>query len=86
VVTEGLFGIEAASLRSFTIAPRLPKGWPRMALRHVRAFGVGEQGSGIDVATTRTARGQRVLVRLDGKVLLDQAWDGKAPLLVTLPD
>lgn len=86
VVTEGLFGIEAASLRSFTIAPRLPKGWPRMALRHVRAFGAGEQGAGIDIVTTRTARGQRVLVRLDGKVLLDQAWDGKAPLLVTLPD
>ncbi|MCE3264346.1 MAG: hypothetical protein K0R43_3425 [Pseudoduganella sp.] len=86
VVTEGLFGMEAASLRSFTIAPRLPKGWPRMALRHVRAFGAGEQGSGIDIVTTRTARGQRVLVRLDGKVLLDQAWNGKAPLLVTLPE
>jgi hypothetical protein len=88
VVTEGLFGIEAASLRSFTIAPRLPKGWPRMALRHMRAFGAGGDsgGDGIDIVTSRTQRGQRVLVRLDGKTLLDQAWDGKAPLLVTLPD
>ncbi|WP_426337382.1 hypothetical protein ACN9MY_11785 [Pseudoduganella sp. R-31] len=85
VMTEGLFGIEAASLRSFTIAPRLPHGWPRMALRHMRAFGAGEDGGGIDIVTTRTPRGQRVLVRLDGKILLDQAWDGKAPLLVTLP-
>lgn len=86
VITEGLFGIEAASLRSFTIAPRLPQGWPRMALRHVRAFGAGSEGSGIDIATTRTRRGQHVLVRHNGKVLLDQAWDGKAPLLVTVPE
>ncbi|KQV46674.1 hypothetical protein [Duganella sp. Root336D2] len=86
VVTEGLFGIEATSLRSFTVAPRLPQGWPRMALRHMRAFGAGEDGDGIDIVATRTPRGQRVLVRLDGQPLLDQAWDGKAPLLVTLPD
>jgi hypothetical protein len=85
VMTEGLFGIEAAGLRSFTIAPRLQQGWPRMALRHMRAFGAGEDGDGIDIVTTRMPRGQRVLVRLDGKTLLDQAWDGKAPLLVTLP-
>jgi len=84
VVTEGLFGIEPASLRSFTIAPRLPQGWPRMALRHMRAFGAGEDGDGIDIVTTRTPRGQRVLVRWNGKTLLDQHWDGKAPLLVTL--
>ena len=86
VVTEGLFGIEATSLRSFTIAPRLPKGWPRMALRHIRAFGAGDDGTGIDIVTTRIPRGQRVLVSLNGKTLLDQSWDGKAPLLVTLPD
>ncbi len=89
VVTEGLFGIEPASLRSFTVAPRLPRGWPRMALRHIRAFGAGngDDGSaGIDIVTTRTPRGQRVLVSLNGKTLLDQAWDGKAPLLVTVPE
>jgi len=86
VMTEGLFGIEATSLRSFTIAPRLPKGWPRMALRNMRAFGAGRDGSGIDIVTTRTQQGQRVLVRLNEKTLLDHAWDGKAPLLVTVPD
>jgi hypothetical protein len=89
VVTEGLFGIEATSLRSFTITPRLPQDWPRMALRHMRAFGAGAEGEGIDIVTTRAKpgqRGQHVLVRLNGKTLLDQAWDGKAPLLVTLPN
>ncbi|WP_374585198.1 hypothetical protein [Pseudoduganella sp.] len=89
VITEGLFGIEATSLRSFTIAPRLPQGWPRMALRHIRAFGAGTDGSGIDIVTTRAKGGkggQQVLVRHNGKTLLDQAWDGKAPLLVTVPE
>jgi len=92
VMTEGLFGIEPTGLRSFSFAPRLPKGWPRMALRRIRAFGAGEQGEGLELATTRvktTQPGQatqRVLVRLDGKTLLDRAWDGKAPLQVTLPD
>ncbi|RFP15492.1 hypothetical protein D0T25_19355 [Duganella sp. BJB488] len=89
VMTEGLFGIEPTGLRSFSFAPRLPKGWPRMALRRIRAFGAGEQGEGLELATTRLKPGQatqRVLVRLDGKTLLDRAWDGKAPLQVALPD
>lgn len=89
VVTEGLFGIEPTGLRSFSFAPRLPKGWPRMALRRIRAFGAGDQGEGLDLVTTRLRPGQpaqRVLVRLDGKTVLDRAWDGKAPLQVMLPD
>ena len=89
VMTEGLFGIEPTGLRSFSFAPRLPKGWPRMALRRIRAFGAGGQGEGLDLVTTRLRPGQpaqRVLVRLDGKTVLDQAWDGKAPLQVTLPN
>ncbi|MYN19152.1 hypothetical protein GTP81_20580 [Rugamonas sp. FT107W] len=89
VMIEGLFGIEPTGLRSFSFAPRLPKGWPRMALRRIRAFGAGGQGEGLELATTRLKPGQptqRVLVRLDGKTLLDRAWDGKAPLQVALPD
>lgn len=39
VFTEGLFGIRPAGLRSFTVTPRLPDGWPSMALRKVHAFG-----------------------------------------------
>ncbi|MES2163068.1 MAG: hypothetical protein V4476_18075 [Pseudomonadota bacterium] len=89
VMTEGLFGIEPTGLRSFSFAPRLPKGWPRMALRRIRAFGAGDQGEGLDLVTTRLRPGrpeQRVLVRLNGKTVLDQAWNGKAPLQVTLPN
>lgn len=89
VMTEGLFGIEATGLHSFSFAPRLPKGWPRMALRRIRAFGAAGTGEGLDVVTTRLHPGrpaQRVLVRLDGKTLFDKAWDGKAPLQITLPE
>jgi hypothetical protein len=39
IFIEGLFGIRPTGLRSFDCTPRLPKDWPSMALRHVRAFG-----------------------------------------------
>ena len=39
IYTEGLFGIRPTGLRTFDCTPRLPQGWPSMALRHVRAFG-----------------------------------------------
>jgi hypothetical protein len=39
VFTEGLFGITPTGFASFTCRPRLPRGWKRMALRSVAAFG-----------------------------------------------
>lgn len=39
VITEGLFGFTPTGFRRFTLSPRLPKAWPRMSLRRVRAFG-----------------------------------------------
>lgn len=39
VFTEGMFGIVPTGLNSFECTPWLPKAWPRMALRDVRAFG-----------------------------------------------
>ena len=39
VFTEGLFGIVPTGLDSFDCTPWLPREWPRMALRDVRAFG-----------------------------------------------
>ena len=38
IITEGLFGILPSGLDRFRCTPRLPDGWPRMALRSVRAF------------------------------------------------
>lgn len=39
VITEGLFGIRPTGLHSFSLTPRLPEKWERMALREIRAFG-----------------------------------------------
>ena len=38
IFTEGLFGMRPTGLDRFRCTPRLPDGWPRMALRSVRAF------------------------------------------------
>ncbi|MFZ6819410.1 hypothetical protein [Undibacterium sp. Ji22W] len=102
-ITEGLFGIEPTGLRSFKMTPRLPKAWPAMALKNIRAFGVGatmgvnkdvaiggDTQQGLDIITTRNkvgkASGQRVQVRLYGKTLFDQRWDGKQAITIQLPE
>ena len=38
IVTEGLFGIRPAGLRSFDLTPGMPSVWERMSLRSIRAF------------------------------------------------
>ncbi len=68
IFTEGLFGIRPTGFRSFELTPRLPAGWDRMALRHVRAF-----GSDFDVVVERDVEaGQeqlRATVLSGGKVV-----------------
>lgn len=67
IITEGLFGIRPTGLKSFTLTPRLPKDWPEMALKNVRAFGgdfnisvVRAAGDKLTVTVT-TAAGRQVL-------------------------
>jgi hypothetical protein len=38
IYTGGMFGIRPTGLHSFDCTPRLPKEWPEMSLRHIRAF------------------------------------------------
>ncbi len=85
VVTEGLFGIEPLSLRSFSITPRLPRAWPKMALKNIRAFGANLAKEGIDIETQRSGKWQQVRVFLHGKLVLNQRWDGVKPIVVSLP-
>jgi len=63
IYTEGLFGIRPTGLRSFTCTPRLPKEWPDMALKHIRAF-----GSDFDLAVSRAGDKLQVQVLKDGKI------------------
>jgi len=66
VFTEGVFGIVPTGLDSFECTPWLPRAWPKMALRDVRAF-----GHAWDMVVERDGDQQRVTVRnsRDGKVI-----------------
>jgi hypothetical protein len=66
IFTEGLFGMRPTGLDSFRCTPRLPAGWPRMALRSVRAF-----NRTFDVVVERRDKGQHLSVIQDGKNVAD---------------
>ena len=65
VFTEGLFGIIPTGLASFECTPWLPKAWPRMALRDLRAF-----GRSWDLLVERDGDQQKVTVTSGGKTVL----------------
>ncbi|MEI7946502.1 MAG: hypothetical protein WCJ02_07390 [bacterium] len=65
VFTEGMFGIVPTGLNSFECTPWLPKDWPKMALRDIRAF-----GRAWDLLVERDGALQKVTVSEGGKVLL----------------
>jgi len=77
-VTEGLFGIEPTGFKSFTIQPRLPKGWDHMSLQHVRAF-----QKDLDIIVSRAGQKEKIVVAAGGS-LKTYMWDGKQPLAITL--
>ncbi len=65
VFTEGMFGIVPTDLDSFEFTPWLPKAWPKMALRDVRAF-----GRAWDLVVEREGEQQKVTVTNGGKTIL----------------
>jgi hypothetical protein len=65
VFTEGLFGIVPTGLDSFECTPWLPKAWPRMALRDLRAF-----GRSWDLVVEQEGDMQKVTVSSAGKTLM----------------
>ena len=65
VFTEGMFGIVPTGLDSFECTPWLPKAWPRMALRDLRAF-----GRAWDLVVERAGDQQKVTVRSRGKTVM----------------
>ena len=64
VFTEGMFGIVPTGLGSFNCTPWLPKEWPKMALRDLRAF-----GRSWDMVVERQGDGQKVTVTSGGKIV-----------------
>ena len=63
IVTEGLFGIRPAGLRSFDLTPGMPSAWERMSLRRIRAF-----VADFDISVGREVGGKlRITVMQAGK-------------------
>ena len=80
VFVEGLFGILPTGLDRFRCTPRLPEGWPHMALRSVRAF-----GHDFDLIVERAGAGVTVTVRMENKIVLERAVPANGSIDVVLP-
>jgi hypothetical protein len=80
VFTEGLFGILPTGLDRFRCISRLPRAWPRMALRSVRAF-----GRSWDLVVERHDARMRVTVDSAGKRVFDRTIAPGTPVEVVLP-
>jgi len=66
IFTEGIFGMLPTGLDRFRCTPRLPDGWPRMALRSVRAF-----NRNFDVVVERRGELQHLSVIQGGKTIAE---------------
>lgn len=66
IYMEGMFGIRPTGLHSFACTPRLPKDWPKMALRSIQAFGsdfdlvVSRAGDKLQVEIYQSRGGKRL--------------------------
>jgi len=67
VFTEGMFGIVPTGLDSFESTPWLPKDWPSMALRDIRAF-----GKSWDLVVERAGNLQKITVNHQGRPILSE--------------
>jgi hypothetical protein len=81
IFTEGLFGIRPTGLRSFSVQPRLPAGWDRMALRRVHAF-----GGLFDLVVTRSPKGLLIEVLRNGSAIFSRQLADGLPADVNLPN
>ncbi|MDB5910555.1 MAG: hypothetical protein JWP34_4669 [Massilia sp.] len=79
IYTEGLFGIRPTGFDSFHCTPRLPRGWDRMALRSVKAF-----GRDFDLEVERAGEG-KVTVSIGGRKLKTQTVPEGEEITLTLP-
>jgi hypothetical protein len=81
VFTEGMFGIVPTGLDSFECTPWLPKAWPRMALRDVRAF-----GRAWDLVVERDGNLQKVTVSSGGQTVMTGIGPAGKTYSLTFPN
>jgi len=80
IFTEGLFGLLPTGLDRFRCTPRLPDGWPRMALRSVRAF-----NRNFDVVVERRGEMQHLTIMQEGKTIAEHDLKAGASVEIQLP-
>ena len=80
IFTEGLFGLYPTGLDRFRCTPRLPDGWPRMALRSVRAF-----NRNFDVEVERRGETLHLIVSQQGRAVAEQDLKAGESAEVVLP-
>lgn len=68
IFTEGMFGIRPTGLHSFSLTPRLPEEWDRMAFRNMKAF-----GADFDIIVERV-KGEIIRIKIEkaGKIVLNK--------------
>jgi hypothetical protein len=81
VFTEGVFGIVPTGLDSFECTPWLPKDWPSMALRDVRAF-----GKAWDLVVERQGDVQKITVSSQGRPVLSKTGPAGKTFQVNLSE
>ncbi|MBN2164374.1 MAG: NPCBM/NEW2 domain-containing protein [Pontiellaceae bacterium] len=81
IFTEGLFGILPTGLDRFRCTPRLPKDWPRMALRSIRAF-----GHDFDIIVERHNNQLHLKVTEAGRIVLERDFSDGESIEVRFPE
>lgn len=76
---EGLLGFDPSGFRTFSIAPRLPKGWQEVSLKNIYAF-----NTQFDILVKKESGKYRITVQEKGKNRKVFLWDGKGPLQISL--
>jgi len=79
IYTEGLFGIRATGFRTFTCTPRLPQAWPKMELKHIKAF-----QSDFDISVERVKQKLKITISSNNKVLNEKLINEGETLSVQL--
>lgn len=80
VFIEGMFGMNPTGLNSFTLMPRLPKGWDKMALRKIKAFG---QDFDVEIERDGELTKIRIIDNAKGKTLLETSSNLEEPVSYT---
>ena len=80
VFTEGMFGIVPTGFDSFEFTPWLPREWPRMALRDMRAF-----GRSWDLVVERAGAEQKITVSSGGRTIMKGVGPEGKTYQVTFP-